>query len=110
VTEFVASTHALRLRGGPGLHVRIGRFGLLVGPTLGLMTALRFASDGAGPAAPHVLTWELGGLLEPSVSIDQRVAVSLGLGLSATGADLNGLGLPAPVVYGQVQGGLTWTF
>ena len=108
-TEFVASVHALRLRGTLALHLRAGRFGLLVGPSGGLFAALRFPAGGLGPASPNLVTWEAGALLEPSIAIDDRLSISLGLGLGLTGADLNGLGQPTPVVYGQAQGGVTWT-
>jgi len=108
-TQFLASIHAIRARGTLGLHIRAGRFGLVVGPTGGIFGALRFPAGGLGPASPHVVTWEVGGLLEPSVAIDERLSLSLGMVLTGTGADLNGVGSPTPVIYGQVQGGLTWT-
>lgn len=108
-TEFLASVHAVRVRGTLGMHVRAGRFGLVVGPQGGVLAALRFPAGGLGPASPNVVTWEIGALLEPSVALTDRVSLSLGMGLSVTGADLNGIGRPNAVVYGQVQGGLTWT-
>jgi hypothetical protein len=108
-TEFTAAVHAVRARALFGLHVRAGRFGLVVGPSGGLFSALRFPAGGLGPASPNIVSWEVGGLLEPSLALSDRVSLSLGLGLSVTGADLTGTGTPAPVVYGQVQGGLTWT-
>ena len=108
-TRFTASVHALRLHVTPALHLRAGRFGLLLGPTGGLLVALRFPSGGIGPAAPHLLTWEAGLRAEPSISITDRLAVSLGAMASLTGANLSAEEPRAFVVYGQVQGGLTWT-
>ncbi len=108
-TRFTASVHALRLHATPALHVRAGRFGLVVGPTAGLLVALRFPAEGLGPASPHLVTWEAGLRLEPSVSITDRLAVSLGAATTLTGADLSDEEPRTVVVYGQVHGGLTWT-
>ena len=108
-TLFDASVHALRLQVTPAVHVRAGRFGLIAGPTAGLLVALRFAADGIGPAAPHLVTWEAGLRLEPSVSLTDRLALSLGGAVTLTAADLGDEDPGNVVVYGQLQGGLTWT-
>lgn len=108
-TAFLASIHAIRARGTFAVHIRAGRFGLIVGPTAGVFSALRFPAEGLGPASPHIVTWEAGALLEPSVALTDKLSVSLGFVLTATGADLAGMGSPQAVLYGQVQGGLTWT-
>lgn len=108
-TDFLASVHAVRARATFAVHLRAARFGLIAGPTMGVFSALRFPSGGLGPASPHIVTWEAGALLEPSIAITNALSVSLGVALTATGADLTGIGSPQGVLYGQVQGGLTWT-
>lgn len=108
-TAFVASVHAVRAHATLGLHLRLGRFGLVVGPTGGLLAALRFPAGGLGPASPHILTWEVGGRVEPSIAVTDRLSLTLGGAVTVTGADLNALGTARAVVYGQVQGGVIWT-
>ena len=108
-TRFHASVHALRLQLTPAVHLRTGRFGLIVGPSGGLLVALRFPAAGIGPASPHLVTWEAGLRVEPSVALTDRLALSIGGLVSLTGANLSDEEPGGVVVYGQVQGGLTWT-
>jgi len=108
-TRFQASVHALRLQLTPAVHLRTGRFGLILGPSGGLLVALRFPAAGIGPASPHLVTWEAGLRVEPSVALTDRLALSIGGLVSLTGANLSDEEPGGVVVYGQVQGGLTWT-
>lgn len=108
-TRFVASVHALRLQLTPAVHVRLNRVGLILGPTGGLLVALRYPAGGIGPASPHLVTWEAGLRAEPSIALTDRLALSLGGAVTMTGANLSGEEPGGVVVYGQVHGGLTWT-
>ena len=105
--SFAAHVVALDVSGVFGLHLRVRRFGLVLGPRIGLLTIFR-PPVVDGPADPHLLTWQAGVLAEPSLSVWRNVQVSLALVLGVTSADLLRRGAPAPLLFGRVQGGVTF--
>ncbi len=106
-STFEAHVVALDLSGAFGLHLRVRRFSLVLGPRIGLLTIFRPPRH-EGPAEPHLFTWQAGLLAEPSVAVWRNVQVSLALVLGLTTADLARRGEPAPLLTGRIQGGVTF--
>ena len=107
--RFTADVHAVRVGGTFAVHLRVRRFGLLLGPRLGALLLLRPPVEEGGPEGPHRFAVEPGLLLEPSLSLVGGLSLSLPVVLSLT-SDLMHAGGPPVQGYLQVGAGVTWSF
>jgi len=108
--DFDARVAALGLGAAFGVHVRVARFGFVAGPRLGMLVILRRPAGDVGPARPHLLTWEPGVILEPSVALRQNLALHATFGISVAPADLAARGNGAGQLMARLLGGVTWAW
>lgn len=107
---FEARVNSLSAGATMGMHIRAQRFGIVFGPRVGVATALRTSEEDASPARPNLVFFEPGFVVEPSIAVTERLAVTLGWTGTVTPTDLTGHGGPPAVVYSRVHGGVlvTW--
>jgi uncharacterized caspase-like protein len=107
---YEADVHALDGGVALGVHLRARRFGLVAAPRVGFGTAFRPSRSEASPARPNLVFFEPGLVVEPSISITDRLAVVVGWTGTVTVADLTGHGQVPIVMYSRVHGGVSVTW